>query len=148
MKLVLQRVISAEVWVKGQLFSSIQEGLLVFLGIEDADKKEDVEQIIKKIINLRIFPNEKAQMDKSVLDISGEVLLVSQFTLLADTKKGNRPSFIRAAKPEKALPIYENMIVQMKEILGDRVKTGQFGADMHLKLINDGPVTIILDSKA
>ena len=147
MRLVLQRVTKAELWIEAKLYSSIQKGLVVFLGIEDSDTEEDVQKLSKKIVNLRIFPNENGLMDKSVLDISGEVLLVSQFTLLGDTRKGNRPSFIKAAKPVSAIPLYEFMIVQMKALLGEKIKTGKFGADMQIELINDGPVTLLIDSK-
>jgi D-tyrosyl-tRNA(Tyr) deacylase len=147
MRAVLQRVSEASVTVDGALKGSIQKGLLVLLGIEDADTKEEVTWLSKKIIQMRIFGDDAGLMNLSVQDIDGEILIISQFTLHAATRKGNRPSFIKAARPEKAIPLYEQMITQLQTDLGKGVATGTFGADMKVSLINDGPVTIIIDSK-
>nr|HAD51432.1 D-tyrosyl-tRNA(Tyr) deacylase [Algoriphagus sp.] len=122
-------------------------GLMVLLGIEDADQKDDIEWLSKKIVNLRIFPDENEVMNKSLHDVNGEILLISQFTLHASTKKGNRPSYIKAAKPDVAIPLYEQMIGALEQELGKEIGTGEFGADMKVSLINDGPVTIVIDSK-
>lgn len=144
---VIQRVTSASVSVSGDVMGHIERGFLVLLGIRDTDTPEDLEWISGKIIAMRIFSDEEGKMNKSLLDIDGNILLVSQFTLLASTKKGNRPSFIEAARPEKAIPLYEQMIKTLSLALGKRVETGVFGADMQVSLLNDGPVTIVVDSK-
>jgi D-aminoacyl-tRNA deacylase len=146
-KAVLQRVLSASVMVDAQIISSINNGLLVLVGIEDADMNEDIEWLTNKIVNLRIFDDENKVPNLSVKDIDGEILLVSQFTLQASTKKGNRPSYIKAAKPDTAISIYENVIQQLAITLGKQISTGKFGADMKVSLVNDGPLTIIIDSK-
>ena len=147
MRLVIQRVSEASVKVDGLITGTIQKGLLVLVGIEDADTNEDIEWISSKIVNLRIFDDAGGVMNLSVKDINGEVLLVSQFTLHAATKKGNRPSYIKASKPEVAIPMYEQLILQLKNDLGKEIPTGIFGADMKVQLLNDGPVTIVMDSK-
>ena len=147
MKVVIQRVSSASVTVEGTTVADIQKGLLVLVGIEDADTQEDIEWLIGKIINLRIFGDEDNMMNFSVKDIDGEVIVVSQFTLYASTKKGNRPSYIKAAKPEIAIPLYEQLVQQLEHELGKKIQTGIFGADMKVALLNDGPVTIVIDSK-
>jgi D-tyrosyl-tRNA(Tyr) deacylase len=147
MRVVIQRVSDASVKVKGLITGAIQKGLLVLVGIEDADTIEDIEWVSSKIVNLRIFDDAAGVMNLSVKDIAGEVLLVSQFTLHAATKKGNRPSYIKASKPEIAIPMYEKLIEQLKNDLGKEISTGIFGADMKVQLLNDGPVTIVMDSK-
>lgn len=147
MRAVIQRVSQASVSIDGKIKSSIGLGLLILIGVEDADTQEDIEWLSSKIINLRIFNDENGVMNISVKDANGEIILVSQFTLHASTKKGNRPSYIKAAKPEIAIPLYENMIVQLQNDLGKSIQTGTFGADMKVSLLNDGPVTIIIDSK-
>ncbi len=147
MKAVIQRVSNASVTIDGNIKSSIGLGLLVLIGIEDADTQEDIVWLSSKIVNLRIFNDENEVMNISVKDCDGDVILVSQFTLHASTKKGNRPSYIKAAKPESAIPMYEKMIVQLETDLGKSIQTGEFGADMKINLLNDGPVTIIIDSK-
>jgi len=147
MRVVIQRVSQASVTVDHTITGAIATGVLVLLGIEDMDTEEDITWLSNKIINLRIFNDEEGVMNKSVLDIGGEILLVSQFTLHAATKKGNRPSYIRASKPEFAIPMYEKMITCLNKELGREIKTGIFGADMKVALLNDGPVTIIIDSK-
>ena len=147
MRVVIQRVATASVTVEGQITGAIERGLLVLMGIEDADTKEDLEWLSGKMVNLRIFDDENGVMNKSVLDIGGGILLVSQFTLHASTKKGNRPSYIKASKPEIAIPLYEAMITQLTKDLGKPIGTGIFGADMKVQLLNDGPVTIVMDSK-
>ena len=147
MRVVIQRVKKASVSIQGKIFSSIESGLLVFVGIEEADNEADSDWLSKKIIYLRIFDDENKVPNISVKDSGGDILLVSQFTLHASTKKGNRPSYIRAAKPPIALPLYENMIQQLQKELGKPVFTGVFGADMQVALQNDGPVTIWIDSK-
>ncbi len=144
---VIQRVQHASVAIDGSDVGSIGEGMLVLLGIEDADTTEDIEWLSRKIINLRIFGDDEGVMNRSVLDISGEVLIVSQFTLHASTKKGNRPSYIKAARPEVAIPLYEEFIASCENLLGKTVQTGEFGGDMKVSLLNDGPVTIIIDTK-
>ena len=144
---VIQRVSESSVTIDGKVKSKIGIGLLVLLGIEEADGKEDIEWLAKKIVNLRIFPDEQEVMNKSLLDVGGELLLVSQFTLHASTKKGNRPSYIKAARPEIALPLYEEAIRVIAVELGKSISTGTFGADMKVSLINDGPVTLIMDTK-
>jgi len=144
---VIQRVSESSVTINGKVKSKIGTGLLVLLGIEEADGREDIEWLAKKIVNLRIFPDEQEVMNKSLLDVGGELLLVSQFTLHASTKKGNRPSYIKAARPEIALPFYEEAIRVIAVELGKSISTGTFGADMKVSLINDGPVTLIMDTK-
>lgn len=147
MKVVIQRVISASVTIDSKIVADIKKGLLVLVGIEDADKQEDINWLCQKIANLRIFGDENEVMNLSVKDINGDIIVVSQFTLQALTKKGNRPSYIKAAKPEIAIPIYQNFVLQLEKELGKKVQTGVFGADMKVALLNDGPVTIIIDSK-
>lgn len=147
MRVVIQRVSDATVTIDGKIKSAIGFGLLVLLGIEDADTPEDVEWLSGKIVNLRIFNDANGIMNLSLKDTNGEVILVSQFTLHASTKKGNRPSYIKAAKPEIAIPLYEKLISQLRSDLGKDIQTGTFGADMKVHLLNDGPVTIIIDSK-
>ena len=147
MRVVIQRVSEASVTIDQKVKSSINTGLLVLLGIEDADSDEDIKWLCQKIVNLRIFPDENGVMNKSVLECGGEILVVSQFTLHASTKKGNRPSYIKASKPDFAIPMYEKFVKQLESDLGKTVQTGEFGADMKVALINDGPVTIIIDSK-
>lgn len=147
MRAVIQRVLKASIVIDGKIHSRISEGLLVFLGIEDADTVEDIEWLSGKIVNLRIFNDEAGVMNRSVLEQKGDVLLVSQFTLHASTKKGNRPSYIRASKPPVAIPLYEKMINQLSADLGKPVQSGVFGADMKVELLNDGPVTIVIDTK-
>ncbi len=147
MKVVIQRVSQASVTIDSKIVANIQKGLLVLVGIEDADKQEDIDWLCQKIANLRIFGDENEVMNLSVKDINGDIIVVSQFTLQALTKKGNRPSYIKAAKPEVAIPIYQNFVLQLEKELGKKVQTGVFGADMKVALLNDGPVTIIFDSK-
>ena len=144
---VIQRVSESSVTIDGKVKSKIGVGLLVLLGIEEADGREDLDWLAKKIVNLRIFPDEQEVMNKSLLDVGGELLLVSQFTLHASTKKGNRPSYIKAARPEIALPLYDQAIVVFEAELGKSIGTGTFGADMKVSLVNDGPVTIHMDTK-
>lgn len=147
MKAVLQRVTQAAVVVEEQQVAAIGQGILILLGIEEADTQDDVEWLAAKIINLRIFNDSNGVMNLSVKDVDGEVIAVSQFTLHASTKKGNRPSYIKAAKPEIAIPLYENFIETFEKLLGKKIQTGRFGADMKVSLLNDGPVTIIIDTK-
>jgi D-tyrosyl-tRNA(Tyr) deacylase len=147
MRVVIQRVLQASVKANLSLTGSIDKGLIIFAGIEDADMEDDIEWISNKIVNLRIFDDENKIPNISVKDINGDILLVSQFTLHASTKKGNRPSYIKAAKPGIAIPIYEKLIHQLEKDLGKKIQRGVFGADMKVSLINDGPVTIIMDSK-
>ena len=147
MRVVVQRVSEASVSIEGQIYSQIQQGMLILLGIENKDSQEDIDWLCKKIANLRIFSDENGQMNKSVLDIKGQVLVVSQFTLHAKTKKGNRPSFIEAARPEIAIPLYETFVKRLTLDFQSHVMTGQVGADMRLSLCNDRPVTILIDSK-
>jgi D-tyrosyl-tRNA(Tyr) deacylase len=147
MRVVIQRVSKASVTIDGKVHSLIENGLLVLLGIEDPDTYEDIEWLSGKIVNLRIFDDENGVMNVSVIEKKGEILLVSQFTLHASTKKGNRPSYIRASKPEIAIPLYEKMILQLSKDLGQPVKTGVFGADMKVELCNEGPVTIVIDTR-
>ena len=144
---VIQRVQESAVTINHTVKSSIGNGLLILVGIEDADTAEDIEWLAAKIVNLRIFNDEAGVMNKSVLDSGGELLVVSQFTLHASTKKGNRPSYIKAAKPEVAIPIYEKFVQTLSRLQGKRVQTGEFGADMKVSLVNDGPVTILIDTK-
>jgi len=147
MRAVIQRVSKASVTINKSIYSQINEGLLVLLGIEDADTIEDIEWLSNKIVNLRIFNDENGVMNVSVNEKDGEILLISQFTLHASTRKGNRPSYIKASKPEIAIPIYEKMIKQLSADLGKTIQTGEFGADMKVELLNDGPVTIVMDTK-
>lgn len=147
MKVVIQRVSSASVTIDSKIVSEIHKGLLVLLGIEDADTQEDSNWLCQKIANLRVFGDENDVMNLSVKEIDGEIIVVSQFTLQALTKKGNRPSYIKAAKPEIAIPLYEQFVHQLENELGKKVQTGIFGSDMKVALINDGPVTILIDSK-
>jgi D-tyrosyl-tRNA(Tyr) deacylase len=147
MRVVIQRVSEASVKVDDIITGAIQKGLLVLMGVEDADTMEDIEWISSKIVNLRIFDDAEGVMNLSVKDIEGEILLVSQFTLHAATKKGNRPSYIKASKPEFAIPMYEKLIRKITNDLGKEIPTGIFGADMKVQLLNDGPVTIVIDSK-
>lgn len=144
---VIQRVSESSVKIDGKIKSAIGNGLMILLGIEDADNQEDIDWLAKKIVNLRIFPDENQVMNRSLLDVDGDILLISQFTLHASTKKGNRPSYIKAAKPPIAIPLYEKMIQALEHELGKTIGTGEFGADMKVSLINDGPVTIVIDSK-
>jgi D-aminoacyl-tRNA deacylase len=147
MKAVIQRVNGASVTIEGKVHATIEDGLLVLLGIEDADTNEDIEWLSGKIVNLRIFNDNDAVMNISIRETGGDILLISQFTLHASTKKGNRPSYIKASKSEVAVPVYEKMIQQLSGDLGKKIKTGIFGADMKVELVNDGPVTIVIDSK-
>ena len=148
MKSVIQRVSKASVTIEGEVVSEIKNGLLILLGIEPADTEEDIEWLSKKIANLRIFNDEKGVMNNSLIDEKGDAIIVSQFTLHANTKKGNRPSYINAAKPEIAIPLYEQFIANFEIQINKKVGTGTFGADMKVELLNDGPVTIIIDSKS
>lgn len=147
MRAVIQRVSHASVKVDGAITGQIEKGLLVLLGIEDADTKEDLEWLSNKIINLRVFDDEQGVMNLSVKEVNGGILLVSQFTLHASTKKGNRPSYIRASKPDFAIPMYEQMLNQLEADLGKKIEAGVFGSDMKVELLNDGPVTILIDTK-
>jgi len=147
MRVVIQRVSEASVTVEGAIIGQIQRGLMVLVGIVNEDDTSDIEWLSNKIIHMRIFEDENGVMNKSLIEVGGEILLVSQFTLHASTKKGNRPSYIAAAKPEISIPIYEAMIHQLEKDLGASIQTGKFGADMKVALINDGPVTITIDSK-
>lgn len=147
MKTVIQRVSSASVTIDSKIVAEIQNGLLVLIGIEDADSQEDIVWLCQKIANLRIFGDANDVMNLSVKDSNGDIIVVSQFTLQASTKKGNRPSYIKAAKPEVAIPLYEQFVLQLELELGKKVQTGVFGADMKVALMNDGPVTILIDSK-
>jgi D-tyrosyl-tRNA(Tyr) deacylase len=147
MRVVLQRVTSASVTVEDKIVGEIQKGIVVLVGIEDADLQEDIDWLVTKITQLRIFGDENGVMNLSVEEVNGDVLVVSQFTLHAATKKGNRPSYIKAARPEVAIPIYEKFVNTLENKLGKKVPTGIFGADMKVALLNDGPVTIIIDSK-
>lgn len=148
MRAVIQRVSEASVTIDGALNGAIQKGLLVLLGVEDADTDDDIRWLSQKIAQLRIFNDAEGVMNLSVKDVNGDVLLISQFTLHASTKKGNRPSYLKAGKPDFAIPMYEKMIAQLQTDLGKPVATGIFGADMKVRLLNDGPVTIIIDTKA
>jgi D-tyrosyl-tRNA(Tyr) deacylase len=147
MRAVIQRVTKASVAIEGKVNGQIANGLLVLAGIEDADNAEDIEWLSNKIINLRLFNDENGVMNISVKDINGDILLISQFTLHASTKKGNRPSYIKASKPDIAIPLYEQMIRKLSTDLGKKIQTGIFGADMKVELLNDGPVTIVIDTK-
>ena len=147
MRIVIQRVGHASVTIDGCCKSAIQEGMLILVGIENTDTQEDIDWLCKKITNLRIFDDENGVMNKSILDTGGEILVISQFTLHASTKKGNRPSYIKAAKPEVSIPLYEQFCLELSSSLGKEVGTGEFGADMKVELLNDGPVTICIDTK-
>jgi len=147
MRAVIQRVTQASCTVEGEVTGKIDLGFLILLGIEDADTDDDLQWLAQKICSLRVFGDENGLMNKALADVDGNILLISQFTLFAKTKKGNRPSFIKAAKPDKAIPMYEKMIETLKTITGKRIATGIFGADMKISLTNDGPVTIIMDTK-
>ena len=147
MRAIIQRVVQASVSVEGEMYSSIPNGLLVFLGIEDADNEEDIAWLSSKIVQLRIFDDTHKVPNISLKENGGEILLVSQFTLQASTKKGNRPSYIKASKPAIARPLYDKMIIQLERDLGKKIATGEFGADMQVSLINDGPITIWIDTK-
>ena len=147
MRVVIQRTKKASVSVSGVVLSAIDNGLMVLVGIEDADNEEDIGYLVKKICNMRIFDDNDGVMNLSVKDINGDILAISQFTLHARTKKGNRPSYISAAKPEISIPLYENFVKALEVEMGKEIGTGEFGADMQVELINDGPVTIIIDSK-
>ena len=147
MRLVIQRVTHASVTIEGVLKTKIGSGLLILVGIEDADTDADINWLAQKVVNLRIFDDENGVMNRSVVDVDGEILIVSQFTLHAMTAKGNRPSYIRASKPDFAIPMYEKFCTKVSELLGKEVGTGQFGADMKVELLNDGPVTILIDSQ-
>lgn len=147
MRIIIQRVSKASVSIEGQIKSYINKGLLILVGIQDSDNEEDIEWITNKISNLRIFDDENGIMNKSILDINGEILVVSQFTLYASTKKGNRPSYINASKPNIAIPLYNQFCKILSDKTTKEIKTGEFGADMQVELINDGPVTIWIDSK-
>jgi len=147
MKAVIQRVSKASVTIEGDLVANINCGLLILLGIVEQDTQDDIDWLVNKISNCRIFYDDNQVMNRSLIDINGEALVVSQFTLHASTKKGNRPSYIKAAKPEIAIPLYEAFVKQIQSVLSKTVQTGQFGADMKVELLNDGPVTIIMDSK-
>ena len=147
MRAIIQRVTQAQVYIDGKLFSEIGNGLLVLLGIEDADSDEDLNWLAQKMVNLRVFNDENDVMNISLIDANFDILLVSQFTLFASTKKGNRPSYIQASKQEFAIPLYEKMIAKLDELIGKKIATGSFGADMQISLTNNGPVTIMIDSK-
>ena len=147
MRLVIQRVTHASVTIESVLKSKIGKGLLILVGIEDADTDADINWLAQKVVNLRIFDDENGVMNRSVVDIEGEILIVSQFTLHAMTAKGNRPSYIRASKPDFAIPMYEKFCAKVSELLGKEIGTGEFGADMKVELLNDGPVTILIDSQ-
>lgn len=147
MRVVIQRVTKASVTVEGNVIGNIGQGLLVLVGIEDVDTVQDIEWLSGKIVNLRIFEDEAGVMNKSIKEVGGDVLLVSQFTLHASTKKGNRPSYIKASKPDFAVPMYEKFITQLEKDMEKSIQTGEFGADMKVELLNDGPVTIVIDSQ-
>jgi D-tyrosyl-tRNA(Tyr) deacylase len=147
MRAVLQRVTQASCIVDGKITGEIQTGFLVLLGVEDADTDEDLQWLAQKIASMRVFGDENGLMNKALADVNGDILLISQFTLFASTKKGNRPGFTRAARPDKAIPMYEQMIKALEELTNKKVATGIFGADMKISLVNDGPVTIIMDTK-
>lgn len=148
MKVVIQRVAEASVTIENKIVASIEKGLLVLVGIEDADTQEDIDWLVAKTAKIRIFGDENNVMNLSVQDIDGDIIVVSQFTLHAGTKKGNRPSYIKASKPEIAIPLYENFVRKLESEIGKKVQTGEFGADMKVSLLNDGPVTILIDSKS
>ena len=147
MRVVIQRVQSAEVSVNGEKYAEIQFGMLVLVGIESNDSADDIDWLSKKIVNLRIFSDDEGKMNRSILETNGQIMVVSQFTLFASTKKGNRPSYIRSAKPEISIPLYDQFVFAMERLVNKPVKTGVFGANMAVQLVNDGPVTILIDSK-
>lgn len=147
MRAVLQRVTQASCTVDGTITGEIETGFLVLLGIEDADTADDLDWLAQKIVNMRVFGDENGLMNKALADVNGEILLISQFTLFASTKKGNRPGFTRAARPDTAIPLYEKMIEKLSTLMGRKVQTGIFGADMKIALVNDGPTTILIDTK-
>ena len=147
MRTVIQRVSHASVTINGTVKSAIEKGLLVLVGIEDADTEEDIQWLCKKIVGLRVFDDKQGVMNKNIVDAGGDILVISQFTLFASTKKGNRPSYIRAAKPDISIPLYEQFCEELSIALGKPVGTGEFGADMKVELLNDGPVTICMDTK-
>lgn len=147
MRLVIQRVRHANVKIEGKEVGAIGQGLLILVGIEEADGHEDIDWLCRKVTAMRIFDDENGVMNRSVTDVDGQILVVSQFTLMASTRKGNRPSYIRAARPETAIPLYNAFVAQLKQLLGQDIPTGVFGADMQVELVNDGPVTILMDSK-
>ena len=147
MKIVIQRVSKASVTINTNKVAAIKSGLLILLGIIEEDTQEDIDFLVRKIVHLRIFNDDRGVMNHSLTEINGEVIVVSQFTLQASTKKGNRPSYIKAAKPAIAIPLYENFVTTLENSLGKKVQTGQFGADMKVEILNDGPVTILIDSK-
>ena len=147
MRTVIQRVSHASVTINGTVKSAIKKGLLVLVGVEDADTEEDIQWLCKKIVGLRVFDDEQGVMNKNIQDAEGDILVISQFTLFASTKKGNRPSYIRAAKPDISIPLYEQFCKELGIALGKPVGTGEFGADMKVELLNDGPVTICMDTK-
>ena len=147
MRIVIQRVSETSVSIKGTMKSSIQQGFLILLGIGEDDNEDDIEWLVKKVVNLRVFDDEQGVMNKSILDVNGEILVVSQFTLMASYKKGNRPSYIHAAQHEISIPLYQQFCKRLSAQLGKEVGTGEFGADMQVKLVNDGPVTICMDTK-
>lgn len=147
MRIVIQRVHHASVTIEGKVFSAIQQGYLILIGIEGCDSSEDIDWLVKKVIGLRVFDDENHVMNRSIMDVGGDILVISQFTLFASYKKGNRPSWLRAAKHEISIPLYEEFCRKLGEALGKPVGTGQFGADMKVELLNDGPVTICMDSK-
>lgn len=148
MRAVIQRVSHAEVSIDGSQYADIKEGLLILLGVEDADQFDDIDWLCKKIVNMRIFSDDQGLMNKSLMEVNGEVMVISQFTLYASTKKGNRPSFIRAAKPEYAQDMYNKFLTHIDNLVKNPIKCGVFAADMKITLMNDGPVTIIIDSKS
>ena len=147
MRLVIQRVLEAQVSIDGKMYAKIKQGLLIFIGIEDSDSSNDIDYLASKVCNLRIFSDLDGKMNINLRDTGGEILVISQFTLHAKTKKGNRPSFIRAAKPEYAIPIYNGFCTELETLLQKQIQTGEFGAEMKVNLVNDGPVTILMDSK-
>ena len=147
MRAVLQRVTQASCTVDGTITGEIETGFLVLLGIEDADTTDDLDWLAQKIVNMRVFGDENGLMNKALADVNGDILLISQFTLFASTKKGNRPGFTRAARPDTAIPLYEKMIEKLSTLMGSKVQTGVFGADMKIALVNDGPTTILIDTK-
>jgi D-tyrosyl-tRNA(Tyr) deacylase len=146
MKLVIQRVTSSSLYIEGSLISQIKKGLVVLIGISKSDSEHVIEKLVKKLLNLRVFEDENSKMNNSILDIGGEILLVSQFTLYADTSKGNRPSFINAADPKNAELLYNKFLEKLNIVFGNNIKTGRFGANMQIELVNDGPVTIIIEN--
>ena len=147
MRIVIQRVSHASVTIEGEIKSAIRQGYLILLGIEESDTSEDVDWLVRKVIGLRVFDDENHVMNRSIMDINGEILVISQFTLHASTKKGNRPSYIKAAKPDVSIPLYEQFCKDLSSALGKAIGTGTFGADMKVELLNDGPVTICIDTK-